>query len=121
MRVHPTLHVPKLHTGIDIPLPTGTPVLSCWDGIVTRVDVDGEGKGEINGNAVHVASGAFRLSWLHLSRVAVAKGANVQRGQALGLSGASGRVTGPHLHFQVSVAGFLVDPTILFPGLFFRS
>jgi murein DD-endopeptidase MepM/ murein hydrolase activator NlpD len=48
--------------------------------------------------------------YFHLSKPIVKEGDRVQRGQAIGLSGMSGRATGPHLHFSVSVLGRLVDP-----------
>lgn len=115
-RVNPVTGDAHDHTGIDIPAPYGTPVLALWDGRVSRVDRDGIGKGQVNGNAVHLAAGDWRISYLHLSGVAVRAGQRVARGAPLGMVGSSGRSTGPHLHLQVSVRGQVIDPAILYPS-----
>ena len=54
-------------------------------------------------------------SYYHLEEVLVTAGAEVERGQAIARSGATGRVTGPHLHFVVSLAGVPIDPALLRP------
>jgi len=121
-RVHPTTGaVDSYHEGIDIPLPVGTPVLAVWPGEIERIDVDGEGRGEINGNAIILRCGAFRLCYLHLSAVFVKERQSVQKAQIIGHVGRTGRVTGAHLHFQVYWGERSIDPLILYPnGLFSR-
>lgn len=116
-RVHPTLHTVRWHNGIDIPVAVGTPVVASRSGIVSRVDVAGVGRGEINGNAVLVRDAAgMTWAYLHLDRALVSPGQRVAQGQLIGRSGATGRVTGPHLHLTVYTAGGRdLDPVALFP------
>ncbi|MDK1473705.1 M23 family metallopeptidase [Streptomyces sp. 549] len=85
------------HTGIDLAVPSGTPVASVGPGEVEVARAYGD-----YGNAVLVAmeDGHFVL-FAHLSRIAVKEGAAVQGGTRLGDTGATGRVTGPHLHLEV--------------------
>ena len=67
------------------------------------------------GNSIYIDHGNGVVSmYFHLSKPIVKEGDKVQRGQAIGLSGMSGRATGPHLHFSLSVLGKLVDPEPLF-------
>jgi murein DD-endopeptidase MepM/ murein hydrolase activator NlpD len=116
-RVHPVTGETHLHTGVDFPLPTGTPVIAVWNGIVTktyRVGIDE--KAQINGNTVFLRCGVFTFAYLHLSRIDVEPGMSVLQGQRLGLSGATGRVTGPHLHFQAQIGPATFDPMLLFPS-----
>ncbi|HEY5644356.1 MAG TPA: peptidoglycan DD-metalloendopeptidase family protein [Pseudomonadales bacterium] len=94
------------HSGLDIAVNTGTPVESPAPGKVTLT-----GDFYFNGNTVFVDHGFGLISMMcHLSRIDVATGENVQRGHTLGLVGATGRVTGPHLHWSVSMNGNRVDP-----------
>lgn len=119
VRVHPVTGERHEHTGIDLPAPVGARVLAAYAGTVARVDTDGQGRGVINGTAVHVAGpDGWRWSYLHLSRALVVPGATVRAGQVIGLVGATGRATGPHLHFQVSYNGIPVDPRSVLPGVF---
>ena len=98
------------HRGLDFRSPTGNPVKSCADGVVILV-----GDHYYAGESVYVDHGNGVVSmYFHLSKPLVKEGDKVQRGQAIGLSGMSGRATGPHLHFSVSVLGRLVDPEPLF-------
>ena len=94
------------HRGLDFRSPMGNPVKSCADGVVILV-----GDHYYAGNSVYVDHGNGVVSmYFHLSKPIVKEGDKVQRGQAVGLSGMSGRATGPHLHWSVSVLGRLVDP-----------
>ena len=114
-RVHPIHGDRRHHNGIDLPAPVGTPVHAPEAGVVDRVDHDGAGRGEVNGNAVFVRSARHRWAFLHLSRVLVAPGATVQAGQLVGHVGSTGKSTGPHLHLQVwDAQGTIVDPEPLF-------
>lgn len=116
MRQHPTLNEYKMHEGIDLPAPVGTEVYAPADGVVARIDQDGTGRGVWNGNAVHVAVGSHRFAFLHLSQIDVVSGQRVVRGQRIGLSGATGRVSGPHLHVQIYDGdGNTVDPVKVYP------
>ena len=112
-----------LHSGIDIPMRLGTVVLASRGGHVLRIDQDGVGKGEINGNAIHIRDDrGLRWSYLHLSQVGVKLGQWVRQGSVIGAVGSTGRSTGPHLHLQVARPdGAIVDPVTLFPaGTFSR-
>lgn len=88
------------HTGVDFGVPTGTPVASVGPGtVVTAGDQGAYG----NCVVVQMADGRFTL-YAHLSKVDVRVGQGVAGGHRLGLSGATGNVTGPHLHFEARTA-----------------
>jgi len=98
------------HMGTDFAGATGAPVLAANRGVVRIVDAFFYG-----GNVVYVDHGAgLSSAYLHLSKQLVAAGDTVQRGQTIGHVGATGRVTGPHLHFIVRYGSVTVDPLSLF-------
>ncbi|MDT8341586.1 MAG: M23 family metallopeptidase [Longimicrobiales bacterium] len=104
--------LPEVHRGVDIGVPTGTPVHAMAGGRVRFAGVQGG-----FGNAVWVDHGGGVLSlYAHLSRLDVATGQAISSGQRLGLSGATGNVSGPHLHFEVWRWGRPVDPVPLLGG-----
>lgn len=98
--------LPRVHRGVDVSVPTGTPVRAMTPG---RVRFAGEMSGY--GRVVWLEHGRGTLSaYAHLSELRVATGEEVAHRQVIGLSGATGRVTAPHLHFEVWVHGRPVDP-----------
>lgn len=105
------------HYGLDLDAASGTPVLAANDGTVVMVrDTYYAGLAVVLWHGVDLYSAYF-----HLSRAAVKPGQEVKRGDAIGRSGASGRATGPHLHWGTKVAGRWVDPeSILRMGAFGR-
>jgi len=95
-----------IHTGVDLQAPRGTPVRSAADGIVVHAEwMSGYGRLVIldHGNGLQTYYG-------HLSRFLVIPGQEVRRGQVIAQSGASGRVTSPHLHYEVRMGGTPVNP-----------
>jgi len=98
------------HMGTDFAGATGAPVRAANRGVVRIVDAFYYG-----GNVLYIDHGVgLSSAYLHLSEQLVAAGDTVQRGQAIGRVGATGRVTGPHLHFIVRYGSVTVDPLSLF-------
>jgi murein DD-endopeptidase MepM/ murein hydrolase activator NlpD len=97
-----------IHTGVDLAAPPGTEVHSATAGIAsTGFDSSGAG------NYVAVAAGPqVRILYCHLSAFRVRPGELVLPGQVIGLLGATGLATGPHVHFQVDIDGTAVDPAL---------
>jgi len=97
----------RFHTGVDYPAPAGTTVAAPAAGTVTYAGwLDGGW-----GNVVTVAVGSgVRTMLAHLARVDVSVGQPVEEGAPVGLVGATGHATGPHLHFEVRLRGAAVDP-----------
>jgi murein DD-endopeptidase MepM/ murein hydrolase activator NlpD len=94
------------HSGVDLKAETGTPVLSINSG---RVVLTGEHF--FNGLfAVVDHGGAVQSMYFHLDKILVQRGDGVEKRQAVGLVGATGRATGPHLHFAIRINGARIDP-----------
>ena len=109
MRLHPIQHTWKQHKGVDYGAPTGTVVRAVGAGVV---DFAGTQNGY--GNVVEIRhTGQRSTLYAHLSRIDVKRGEHVEQGQHLGAVGSTGWATGPHLHFEVKIAGVHQDPTIM--------
>ena len=95
-----------VHTGVDLSAAIGTPVHAAADGIVAHASWGGQ-----YGNLVVIDHGNGMQTWYaHLSHFRVVPGQEIRRGDILGRSGATGRVTAPHLHYEVRVGGTPVNP-----------
>lgn len=96
----------SVHRGLDLRGASGSPIKACADGEVALVD-----NLYYSGNAVYVnhGEGVF-TAYLHMSEPKVKVGQKVKKGDLIGLVGATGRVTGPHLHLSLIVQGQSVDP-----------
>ncbi|GAC1601543.1 MAG: hypothetical protein NVS4B10_13580 [Myxococcales bacterium] len=112
MRDHPLLDGRRLHKGVDLGVPEGTPVRATAAGLVRRASRD-----SVNGNLVVVDHGhGVTTSYLHNGDLLCAPGARVARGEVIARSGNSGRSTGPHLHYQLELSGNPIDPLRLRSG-----
>ena len=103
MRPSPWTGEMEFHAGLDIPKPIGTPVQATGDAVVESTD----GK---HGTVVLDHGQEIKTQYAHLSKIFVNKGELVHRGQAIAQVGNTGKSTGPHLHYEVRVAGVAVDP-----------
>jgi murein DD-endopeptidase MepM/ murein hydrolase activator NlpD len=94
------------HTGADVVAPTGSPVWATGDGVVTMAEWSG-GYGRLviidHGNGIHTY-------YAHLSKISVLPGQEIRQGEVVGLVGSSGRVTAPHLHYEVRLGSTPVNP-----------
>jgi len=105
-RVHPISHAREFHRGIDLGAAPGTTVFAAQSGTVVFATVD-FGYGQVIG-IQHRSRLTTRYA--HLSRMYVRSGQKVSAQQAIGAVGQTGRATGPHLHFEVTRDGVLIDP-----------
>jgi murein DD-endopeptidase MepM/ murein hydrolase activator NlpD len=105
-RSNPFGGAPEFHQGLDIAAPTGTTVTAAAGGTVIMAQWYGG-----YGNYILIDhGGGYSTGYGHLSAIYVSTGQSVQRGQAIGAVGSTGQSTGPHLHFEVRIAGKPVDP-----------
>ncbi len=112
MRWHPVLGGRRAHKGIDLAEPVGTPVHAPADGIVSRADWFSS-----YGLYISLEHGAdIQTRYGHLSRLNVAAGQTVHKGDIIGYVGTTGRSTGPHLHYEVRIAGASVNPVPYLQG-----
>jgi murein DD-endopeptidase MepM/ murein hydrolase activator NlpD len=103
---------PTIHRGVDIVVPTGTPVYAMSSGKVSFA-------GTMTGFGLVVLvdhRDGISTLYAHLSQILVVEGQAVTRDESLGLSGASGNATGPHLHFEVRGRGHQLDPVAMLGG-----
>ncbi len=105
-RVHPIYGDARLHTGIDIGADTGDPIYAAGNGVVASAGSMGG-----YGNATIIEhGGGIATLYGHQSSILVSDGESVVQGQVIGRVGCTGACTGPHLHFEVRVAGEPVNP-----------
>ncbi len=108
MRKHPVLGYSKMHRGIDFAAPPGTPIYAAGDGTVVALGRKGG-----YGRYIRIKhNGRISTAYAHLLSYAkgLRKGQKVKQGQVIGKVGASGRATGPHLHYEVLINGKHVNP-----------
>ncbi|HET6161736.1 MAG TPA: peptidoglycan DD-metalloendopeptidase family protein [Dongiaceae bacterium] len=108
MRMHPLLGYSKMHKGIDFGAPTGTPIYAAGSGTIVEM-----GKKGAYGNYVRIRhNGEYQTAYAHMSRFAkgLVQGEKVKQGDVIGYVGATGRATGPHLHYEILVAGEQINP-----------
>lgn len=99
------------HSGADVAVPTGTPVLAPADGVVILA---ADRPFTLEGNLLMLDHGVeLNSALLHLSRIDVRVGERVRQGQRVGLSGATGRATGPHLHWSLRWGEAKLDPLLV--------
>ena len=100
------------HAGLDVAVASGTPIKASAHGTVLAVD-----DYFFNGKTVFVDHGNGLITmYCHLNEIDVQTGATVTKGQRIGLSGKTGRATGPHLHWSVVLNGTMVDPELFIPA-----
>ena len=106
MRWHPVVGGRRQHKGVDLAAPTGTPIHASADGTVAMAE-------RYSGYGLYVQiehGGSLETRYGHMSRIAVAEGQYVHKGDVIGYVGSTGRSTGPHLHYEVRVDGAAVNP-----------
>lgn len=117
MRTHPVLGGRRGHKGIDLSSPTGTPIRATADGVVNRADW-------FSSYGLYVSlehGGQIETRYGHMSRLNVAPGQQVKKGDIIGYVGSTGRSTGPHLHYEVRIAGTAVNPVPYMQGTLERG
>jgi murein DD-endopeptidase MepM/ murein hydrolase activator NlpD len=105
----------RMHHGIDLAAPFGTPVRAAGDGAIISIGPRGA-----YGHYVRIRhDDSYETAYAHLSRYAdrLARGARVRHGEVISYAGSSGRSTGPHLHYEILLGGAQVDPFEVRPSL----
>jgi len=107
-RIHPIFKTRKLHTGVDLAAPSGTPIYAAGDGVIKF-----SGWSSGYGNKIEITHvNGFETGYGHMRAFAdgIKPGVKVRQGQVIGYVGSTGYSTGPHLHFEILINGNLVDP-----------
>ena len=106
LRWHPVIGGRRQHKGVDLAQPVGTPVYATADGVISKAEWFSS-----YGLFISVEHGGnIQTRYGHLSRLNVAAGQTVHKGDLIGYVGSTGRSTGPHLHYEVRIAGAAVNP-----------
>ncbi len=108
MRMHPILGYSTMHKGVDFGAPTGTPIFAAGDGVIAAI-----GPAAGYGNYIRIKHNAtYATAYGHMSRFAAGLhvGSRVRQGEVIAYVGATGRATGPHLHFEVLVNNRQINP-----------
>lgn len=99
------------HSGVDVARPSGTPIVAPADGVVILA---ADSPFTLEGNLLMLDHGmGLNSAFLHLSRIDVRTGDRVRQGQTIGAIGATGRATGPHLHWGMMWRGARIDPLLI--------
>jgi murein DD-endopeptidase MepM/ murein hydrolase activator NlpD len=110
MRFHPILKYRRMHTGIDIAAPKGTPIYATGDGVVL-----GAGRESGYGITCQINHGyGYQTLYGHLSKLNVRPGQKVKRGEIIGFVGSTGLSKAPHVHYEVILNGQKVNPVYFF-------
>ncbi len=109
-RLHPIFREWRLHAGVDLSAPCGTPIRAAADGVVTHAGFDSSGGWRLIIDHGLVEGVRLTTSYLHAEGWVVRPGARLVRGQVVGTVGSTGWSTGCHLHFSVKADGRQVDP-----------
>lgn len=105
----PTEIISANHAGIDIGVPTGTPIVSAMEGDVEFVSSEGG-----YGNHLKIINGEVSTLYAHCSNIVVTEGTHVLQGQKIAEAGETGNATGPHLHFEIRRNDVTVNPQQIF-------
>lgn len=113
IRRHPVLKTVKHHGGIDLAAPKDSPIRAIRDGTVVFADPYGS-----YGNFIVIShGGSYTSHYGHCASIQVRTGQKIRAGQVIGTVGSTGRVTGPHLHFEIRKDGAPQDPEKFIPDL----
>jgi murein DD-endopeptidase MepM/ murein hydrolase activator NlpD len=108
MRRHPMLGGLRMHSGVDLAAPTGSAILASRDGVVGKAGWNGG-----YGLSVSLVHGqGLETRYGHMSKIDVAVGQAVRKGDIIGHVGSTGRSTGPHLHFEMRMNGVAIRPRL---------
>ncbi len=106
MRIHPTQGYWKMHNGVDLSAPSGTPIYATRSGVVSYSGYNGSA-----GNYVTINhQDGYKSRYMHMTHYVVSTGQWVSAGQVIGYCGSTGDSTGPHLHFEIEYNGRYVNP-----------
>lgn len=106
MRLHPTQGIWKMHNGVDLSAPSGTPIYATRSGVVSYAGYNGS-----CGNYVTINhQDGYKSRYMHMTHYVVYSGQWVSAGQVIGYCGSTGDSTGPHLHFEIEYNGSFVNP-----------
>ena len=106
MRLHPTQGIYKMHNGVDLSAPSGTPIYATRSGVISYA-----GYNWSCGNYVTINhQDGYRSRYMHMTHYVVSSGQWVSAGQVIGYCGSTGDSTGPHLHFEIEYNGSFVNP-----------